>query len=103
MISKEESNKIVAYLEVLHPIISLGMKDLSLFKKALDQLEEIISNYEAIGFISSKYMDECELNKVRLLRMKSILNLLKVYSETQETISNLKKKNRNLNEISFLK
>ena len=101
-LSREDLIKITTFIDTLNPIIGLGIINLSLFETVLKQMEDAYSTHQAIGFIASGYEIKQKEYKFRIERMKAVVNLLKVYLESQEEIAEIelmKKQHNNIEKI----
>lgn len=96
---KEDIQRVADFMNSINPLIAMGIMKIKLFEQALKEMEDAHSTHQAIGFIASGYEIKQKEYKFRIERMKAVVNLLKVYLESQNDIVEIESMKENHQKI----
>lgn len=98
-----ETRRVLQFIDSLNPLVMLGINLIGSFEKVSANLQKRFNVHEAIGIIDpTNYEIQQKEYKLRIKRLNAIMNLLKVYRETQETIKEIRSENKSENPLGFL-
>ena len=104
--TKNNNNEIqlaADFIETLNPLIAIGVHHIPILEKTLKNLKKTKDNVvSGAAIIGSEYREKELQLDYRIQRLESLVNLLKIYKESENTIkeiSNIKSNQKKINTL----